>query len=517
MTIVSVSSGDIQGTHEDHIHAFKGVPYAEPVGGRARWLPPQPRAAWKGVRDATSYGPACLQFNNGGKPRFPAARKRYFEAIGGSLVLPQADDSLLLNVWSPTLDRNARLPVMVYFYGGGFISGAANAVYDGSRFARKDVVAVVVQYRVGPPGFLHGSSLFEGELCADNRGFMDQILALQWVRQNISAFGGDEQAVTIFGESAGAFSVFQLAASPLAKGLFRRAIAMGGMPGTCAPAADYHALTRDVLRDVGVAPGDAQALIGLDKSQLSRMQASISKRIFGGSAVAERYGSLGREKAGAMGAATGTEFLPQAPMAVYPAGTPNDIDLLLGTCAQDGNLFSLMLPFGKALSARLFAGQFRGLMPNRDLKALYRHYRRQMPGAGFRRVHEQINNDAFYRMPTIAAAEAHAASHPGRTYLYQLDCRSGIAGLGAVHAIDVALLFRTEPVSQLLDERPETAALSEAMLDAWTSFARTGRPAASGLPEWRPYEETGRPTMLLDHVSTLRLDPDQNLRRYWRK
>ncbi|WP_428312709.1 carboxylesterase/lipase family protein [Hydrocarboniphaga sp.] len=516
MTTIRINNGAIAGDTEDGIHVFRGIPYAEPVGGLARWLPPQPRKPWSGTLDARHYGDACLQFagaTGGLRWPIPSARARYLDAIGGSLEIKQGDDSLLLNVWTPSLDAGAKLPVMLWIHGGGFTAGAANSLYDGTPFARRNVVIVVIQYRLGPPGFLHGSGLFDGEFCADNRGLLDQVEALRWVQQNIAAFGGDASNVTVFGESAGAFALYQLAASPQAKGLFHRGIAMGGMPDTCAPADDYHALARDVLADVGVKAGDAQALAALDQAQLMKLQSAMSKRTMRGPDP-DRYGSLSRRKIAYMGAATGGAFLPQSPMTVYPQGTPNDIDLMLGTCRDDGQLFSLVFPLWQSLSARLFSTVLDGLVPNRDLRAAREHYGR-LTLQGGRSVAQEINHDAFYRMPTIRAAEAHAAGHPGRTYLYQLDYESAIEGLGAVHGIDVALSFRCTPARRLLRDDEPTRLLCEQMLDAWTSFARNGKPQVRGLAPWTPYDTQTRTTMVFDTPARLAPDWGGERRPFW--
>ena len=514
MSTLDLPGGTVRGTVHQGIHSFKGIPYAEPITGRARWLPPVPRRPWEGVLDATRYGAACTQF----KPLllrvpFPPARARYLEAVAGLGALNEGDDCLVLNVWSKSLDRNARLPVMVWIHGGGFTGGGANETYDCAPFAAHDVVTVAIQYRLGPPGFLHGAGLFDGDFCGDNRAFQDQMLALKWVQENIERFGGDPGCVTLFGESAGAFAIFQLAASPQAKGLFRRAICMGGNADTCAPAAEYHSLTREALAQIGVKPGDEDALASLDGAGLQRLQQSASKAVFGGGDAA-RHGSLSRRKFSYMGAATGTAFLPAAPMSTYSSGTPNHVDLLLGTCANDGSLFSLVLPF-RTLSAKMFSGRLAGYVPGNDMAALRAHYRARLPGLAPLDIHERANHDAFYRVPTLRAAEAHAAGHPGRTFHYQLDYPSAVAGLGAIHMIDVALLFRSTPIKRLLGSDAQTDALSALLLDTWISFAKTGKPQAQGLPEWLPFGHANRATMVFDRATRLVRNLDAELLAYW--
>ncbi|HEY1075688.1 MAG TPA: carboxylesterase family protein [Fontimonas sp.] len=517
MTIVKVRNGSLRGSVEDGIHSFKAVPYAEPLTATSRWQAPVPRGDWQGVRDATHYGPACMQFGSGrSRLPFPRMRAAYLRALGGDLRVVEGDDCLTLNVWTPGTEAAAKRPVMVWIHGGGFHSGSANEVYDATRFARRDAVCVVIQYRLGALGFLHGSGLFEDSLCEDNRAFLDQLCALRWVQDNIAAFGGDASNVTLFGQSAGAFAIYQLAASPLAAGLFRRVIALGGMPGTCAPAEEYHALTRDVLQDIGVRSGDSKALAALDRAALLKLQAAVSRRIFSAK-HRERYGSLSRLRIAYLGAATGTAFLPRAPLDRFRAGTSNGVDMMLGTCAADGQLFSLMLPLGEALSARLFATNLTGLLPGADPRAARRHYAAQLPGVSATQIVARVNNDAFYRMPTVAAAAAHAASHPGRTWLFQLDYQSALPGLGAVHAIDVALLFRTPPVTALIRDDAQTAALSDLMCDAMVSFARCGTPAAPGMPAWPPYDTQQRPTMIFDTPCRLEMQPDEALHLYWKR
>jgi para-nitrobenzyl esterase len=514
MSTVNCGSGKVLGALEGGLHAFKGIPYAEPVGGAARWRAPVPRKPWKDVLNARQYGPAALQFSARPPLRFPTARHRYLETIRGSVNQGDGDDCLLLNVWTSSIDAGARLPVMLYIHGGSFTSGAANGFYDASRFARNGVVSVVIQYRLGAAGFLHGSSLFGDGVCADNRGLLDQICALEWVRDNIAAFGGDPAQVTVFGESAGAFAIYQLAASPLAKGLFKRGIAMGGMAGTWAPADEYHALTRDVLSAVGVAPGDAAALAALGREQIGKMQTTLQALVFRAKDP-ERYGSITRTRVPFLGAAVGGAFLPQPPLPTYRSGTPNNIELMLGTCRNDGGLFSLGLPLPPALNARLFSKFLSGLVPNRDMAAARGFYAEQLSGLQSQRVQERVNNDAFYLMPTLRAAEAHAEGHPGKTYHYRLDHASSIPGLGAIHGIDVALLFRTPQVDRLLRAGERMEALSESMMQAWTTFARDGKPAAPSLPRWQPFDARSRATMVLDDSSRLELDPEPQLRRFW--
>ena len=514
MTTVRLSLGTLRGTHESGVHSFKGVPYAEALQPRSRWQRPVPRKPWQGTRDATRYGAICMQFGRDSRLPLPTARTRYLDALArGSGT--EGDDCLVLNVWTPSVDAHARLPVMVWIHGGGFTGGAANEVYDAAHWARQGVVCVTIQYRLGALGFLHGSGLFPDEVCADNRAFHDQMLALRWVQEHIAAFGGDPGCVTLFGQSAGAFACFQLAASPLARGLFKRVIALGGMAGTHAPVEDYHRLTRLVLEQHGIQVGDADALAALDRAGLQSLQKAISRAVFG--KHSGRLGTLGRMKVGFLGAAVGTEFLPESTLPVYASGTPNDIDLMLGTCANDGGLFSLALPIGRTLSARIFSKNFLGLMPAGDLKSLYAHYRAQLRGETDLRVWEQLNNDSFYRVPTLDAAKAHATGHPGKTWHFQLDYRCPIGDLGSIHAMDVALIFNGGNLARMRHDDAETRALSAAMIEAFAQFAKTGKPHSPRLPAWTPYGTDNPATLVMNRQSRLVRALDPELLGYWNR
>ena len=221
-SVVRIASGEIRGTSADdqtHVRAFRGIPYAASTAGLNRWKPPQPVSPWEGIRDCTKFGPACPQ------APYPKGTPYYREPE------PQSEDCLSLNIWTAAADATERRPVMVWIHGGALTRGSgAIDIYDGTSLAQKGVVVVTINYRLGPLGFFAHPELSaeSKEHASGNYGFLDQIAALQWVRENIEAFGGDPHCVTIFGESAGALSVCVLAVSPLAKDLFHRAISESG-------------------------------------------------------------------------------------------------------------------------------------------------------------------------------------------------------------------------------------------------------------------------------------------------
>src|SRR6516225_9495963 len=257
--LVTTTYGKLEGLEQDELAVFKGIPFATPPVGSRRWLPPLKPSAWNGIRDARNFGAACPQLSLS-----PVV-------LGGMQIEePQSEDCLYLNIWTPKADNKQR-PVMVWIHGGAFrIGSGAQIIYDGSSLARRgDVVVVTINYRLGPFGFLRLADLTDGKIpSTGNEGLLDQIAALEWVRDNIAQFGGDPANVTIFGESAGGGKVCTLLAMPAARGLFHRAIVQSGAAIRLRERDRAHALTDAVLRVLGVAGDDVRRLQALPMAQL---------------------------------------------------------------------------------------------------------------------------------------------------------------------------------------------------------------------------------------------------------
>jgi len=222
--IIETTAGKLKGLFEDGLYVFKGIPYAEPPTGKLRWMPPEPRKPWRGVRSALKFGAISVQ-----KQINPGTQFQTIE--------PFSEDCLFLNVWTPGLD-NARRPVLFWIHGGGFQSGAGSLpLYRGSLLAKRgDVVVVTINYRVGVFGFMNWYEITGGKIPASgNEGLLDQMLALKWVQDNIARFGGDPDNVTVFGESAGSMSISCMLSMDQARGLFQKAIMESGGPNVCRP------------------------------------------------------------------------------------------------------------------------------------------------------------------------------------------------------------------------------------------------------------------------------------------
>jgi len=437
-------------------------------------------APWSGERDATKFGTVAAQ------SRDPAIAM--MSGIGDKIV--SGEDCLTLNVFSPGAD-DAKRPVVVWIHGGAFIMGSGSTpLYHGHSFAANhDVVVVTINYRLGLFGLLYLGDLAPGRE-EGNYALLDQIAALRWVRDNIAAFGGDPDRVTVMGESAGAISIGSLLAMPAARGLFHRAILQSG-------AAVLSPLTRE---DVTATARGVLAELEITVEQLPTVPEA---RIL---AVQEK---LSREKG--LGAFApyidGVTVLDQ-PIAAVRAGAVADVPLLLGSNRDEWTLFEVFLgdrtvtPFEAPLRARLGA----------TLDELLDVYRRERPGRTERQAWIDLIGDVAFRIPAIRLAEAQS-DHQRAVYMYRFDWASPALGgrLGAAHGLDLPFVWNRVdlPASKiLLGEAAEAAQpLATAIHATWAAFIRTGDPNGGGLPAWPAYDRARRQTLLIDRTPSVVDDP----------
>lgn len=446
--------GVVEGRFEEGGTAvFRGIPYAAPPVGALRFAAPAPPAPWDGVRDAGSFGPTA--------PKVP-----YPPAYAALLPDPEipGDDCLNLNVWTPDATPGARLPVMVWIHGGALTRGsAAVPVYDGSAFARDGVVLVSVNYRLGVLGY----GLFPD--APANRGLLDQIAALTWVRDNIGAFGGDPARVTVFGESAGAISVGALLAAPRAAGLFARAVLQSGAPEVL-PRERVRPMVRRMASLLKV-PATAEAFTRVAPADLLAAQGAVQRRsspVTGGPAF---------------GLVADPETLPGDPLEGAAAcGVP----LLLGWTAEEHRLW--LAPTG-ALRVLDRLGPLAvalGRVRSGKDRAAVRALRAERPGAGPGDLAGHLLTDRLLRDPLrrLAGARRGAPSH-----LYEFRWPSGVPALGACHALELGFVFDTlgKPESSWLAGPDAPQALADEMHSAWVRFAVTGDPG------WAPWDGNGPP------------------------
>ncbi|MFD8496654.1 carboxylesterase/lipase family protein [Amycolatopsis sp. NPDC059657] len=451
---VRVTAGKLRGTRESGIAVFRGIPFAEPPVGALRFAAPRPVRHWDGLREAVEFGPPPPQAG----------------AFGMDAV-PGGDDWLTVNVWSPEPSQGAGLPVMVWIQGGGYGIGMSGlAEYDGARLARDGVVLVTFNYRVGIEGFAR----IEG--APANRGLLDQVAALEWVRGNIRAFGGDPDLVTVFGQSAGGGSVASLLVMPLAEGLFRRAIAQS-VPGTY--------FTPELAGDIAAAFAAEYELLPT-VSQLS----TVDPRELP-AAGDEVTAKIGQRTRWGQAAHRSIPFAPVVDGEVLPT-TPweasRQVDIIAGHTRDEQRLFSVIENASAPLEV---------LAPDA------RRYRESFPGVSPDELLEFVNSDWLFRMPSLHLAKT------GRTYLYELTW-SGI--LGACHGLDVPLVFgnlqRGQP-AMLIEDVAAAEAVSADMRAAWIAFATHGDPG------WPAYEPEGRLTRIFDTPSTVAAYPEETSRLLW--
>ncbi|MFG2874928.1 carboxylesterase/lipase family protein [Streptomyces sp. NPDC048337] len=430
---------------------FRGIPYAAPPVGALRFAAPAPPAAWDGVRDAGAYGPTA--------PKVP-----YPDPFATLLPDPQipGDDCLNVNVWTPDATPGAGLPVMVWIHGGALTRGSsAVPVYDGSAFARDGVVLVSFNYRLGVLGY----GLFPD--APANRGLLDQIAALEWVRDNIEAFGGDPARVTVFGESAGAISIGALLAAPKAAGLFARAVLQSGAPEVL-PRDRVRTMVRRMASLLKV-PATAGAFAAVSLPDLLAAQAAVLRRsnpLIGGPA----FGLVA----------------DPATVPADPVEAAADVPLLLGWTTEEYRLW-LAPTGGMRLLDRLgpltvALARFRS---GKDPVAV-REWRAALPAAGPADLAGQLLTDRLLRDPLRRLAGSGRAEP---SFLYEFAWPSGVPGLGACHALELGFVFDTlgVPEASWLAGPDTPQPLADEMHAAWVRFAVTGDPG------WAPWNGSGPP------------------------
>lgn len=499
--IASTIYGEIEGIDENGISTFRGIPFAKPPIGDLRFRAPERPDKWTGVRDATQAGAAPPQVSDS---YFPAMSPREID-----------EDCLYLNVWTPAADAGGR-PVMVWIHGGGFLSGAGSLPwYRGNKIAaRHDVVVVSINYRLGALGFMYLNELASPELGAStNIGMRDQIAALEWVRENIESFGGDPGNVTIFGESAGGMSVGTLLGTPSAKGLFQKAIMQSGAAHNAMKVEDATVIAERFLELVGIDPSDTAQLRNVEWQKLIDSYEKITVY-----SLKTLLGFLPF-----MPVVDG-DLLPKAPAEALFDGLSADVPVMVGTNENEMNLFAIM-DTGMAeideegLAHRIerhYAVEGTGRDHARKIWAAYEEV-----SASSEAIPLDLMTDVVFRIPAIRACETQSQHQP-RTFQYLFNFKSPAAPNGATldsfHGLEIPFVFGNadEPVAAfLMGDDPGIEGLSAAMMEAWTTFARTGSPAAAGLPDWPEYELEKRNVMLLGTKSRVESDPEARRRAVW--
>ncbi len=451
-SVVRIETGLVQGAVVgEGLRVYRGIPYASPPTGEWRWRAPRPAQAWEGVRPSTEFGKAC--------PQSPL-----IAFLSGEALPETSEDCLTLNVWTRAASAAAKLPVLVWIHGGGLIGGWGHQkVCDGAALAERGVVFVSLNYRLGPLGFFAHPELsaecaqgVSGNGVSGNYGLLDQLAALRWVQRNIGAFGGDPGCVTIFGESAGATSVMTLLASPLARGLFQRAIAQSAWATAenfvRLGASEEKGRELQALLIPGVMEQGLARLRALPPDDLwRRLEASYQPAIVVDGWLLEDY-----------------------PEEVFTQGRQQDVPLIAGTTADEGTAFVDLFPWKTADAQALGLQELYG--PDaEEILGLYGAFEDRDVAS---QLNRWITDDWFLR-PTRAMLQG-MRRVSSKAWQYEFARISQTApALGAHHAVEVPYVFGTLDKGSAVDKR-----LSATILDTWVHFARTGDPNAAGLPVW---------------------------------
>jgi para-nitrobenzyl esterase len=488
---VATTAGKIRGTQAAGVYAFKGVPYGAITAGAARFQPPAKPKPWSGIREATALGPRSPQLLS----LFHGVVPPEVEAMDRDEMM--GEDCLVLNVWTPTLDRARKLPVMVWLHGGGFTSGSGGFIcYDGTQLAKKhDVVVVTVNHRLGALGYLYLAGLgAEHYATASNAGNLDIVAALEWVRDNIGTFGADPNNVTIFGQSGGGGKVSSLMAMPAAHGLFRRAIVQSG--------ADVKGISRDAasqnaeryLARLNLKPEQVEQLQNLPMDQLLKAANE-------GSGPPINWGPVvdGRS-------------LPADPFDPTAPELSGSVPLLIGTVETEVTFFpgQPLEPMDDAT----FHGRVKQLLrtaSDADVDRVIAAYRAGRRDRANTDLYLIMASDATFRQGVLLEAQRKAEQTQARVFQYYFTWRSPVRDgkLRTFHTLEIPFVFdNVDECKSMTGSGADRYALAEKISNAWVAFARTGNPNHAGLPDvWVPYDNTRRATMIFNDQCMLLNDP----------
>lgn len=488
VTLAATRYGKVEGIRDGNVSVWKGIPYAAPPINSLRFRAPQEPEPWEGIREAKKFGPAAMQFE-----------RETMMFLGDSPTI-KSEDCLYLNIWSPGADRKRR-PVMVWIHGGSFMYGSGSSnLYDGKSFADKgNVVVVTINYRLGVFGFLHLGEIGGAEYSASgNCGLLDQAAALRWVYENIEAFGGDPNNITIFGESAGSVSVGSLLTMPIVKGLFNKAILQSGTAKHTLTSETATNVAEQILSILQVGKNELSRLNSIPAETILKATAALPPRIFG----PVRDGNI----------------LPKNLEKVLFEGFAKDIPILIGTTADEWKLFTYFDPLWEQLNGNKIREVFE-LSFSSFLEEVSQYLLKE----------ENLNKDLYedmmtfdvFTFPSIFLSECQV-KHGAPVWMYRFDYLSPALGgsLKAFHALEIPFVWNTitnHETEKLTGNAPERYQLANQMHQAWIAFAHHGDPNTSELPKWPTYNVNNRSTMLFNIKNEVVEDPNSQWRLIWEK
>ncbi len=507
--VVETSAGRLRGITERGIHRFAGVPYGEATGGERRFKPPLARVPWGGVRDATEFGSICPQQGSLVDPAQSDAR-----VIGSVRYLPQSEDCLVLNVWTPGLRDGSRRPVMLWLHGRGFLAGAGSEPwYDGANLARRgDAVVITINHRLNAFGYLHLADALGEEFSGSGvAGLLDAVLALEWVRDNAAAFGGDASNVTIFGESGGGAKVSTMLGLPAAKGLFHRAVIQSGPGLTGIERAAAQEFTEQILAKLEIPVRDARKLQQLPPEQIFAAVNSLPPSPPGTGPFL-----LGTPAMFRLSPVVDGTHLPSHPFHPIAAPSAAAVPLMIGTNLDEAAMFVAADPRRRTLSEQDLRRRLKPMLGDK-LERVLATYQRTRPGATPWDLFIAISTEPT-RIMSIRLAERKAEGGAAAVFLYLFTWQSDFMGglFKASHALEIPFVFDNVAGAPITGERPDRGALANTLSETWLQFARAGDPNHAGIATWRPYTKERRDTMILDVPCRAEQAPRQEELDAWR-
>jgi len=508
--VVKTTNGDVQGLVKDGVQVLKGIRYGAPPVGSLRFMPPVKPKPWKGAADATEFGAPAIQM---APPLSTSPATDFGRQLATIYPTPaeikvQNEDCLFLNVWTPGLGGGTRRPVMLWIHGGGFAYGSgAWPIYDGANLANKgDVVVVTVNHRLNVFGYLYLGQLGNDAYAkSGNAGMLDLVAALEWVRDNIEAFGGDPGNVTIMGESGGGAKVSTLLAMPAAKGLFHRAIIQSG-PGLRGVPKDAATRTaKGLLDELQIGAADLKALQSLPAEDILSAAFAAAAKAGGGP-----MGGMMR-----LAPMVDGVVLPSDPFTPAAPAISANVPIMIGSNKDEMTLFTAAEPWFPTLTDTQLMERAKQIAGPKA-EALVAALRKLHPDYSPTYLLNQVMTATGMFGGSITLAERKAAQKAAPAYMYYLIWETPVANglFKSPHTLDIPLMFdNVDKARVLVGPGPEPEALARQMSDAWLAFARNGNPNAASIPEWPPYTAERRATMLFDVKSRVADDPNAEVRK----